>query len=77
MSTIKDYDCCPHCGSDEGYYTKERAQGTIIYRRNYDGSEYENGDMYSCVSGAKGTGKWAYCLNCDKKIALMEEGAGE
>jgi hypothetical protein len=64
-------EACPKCGSDEGYYTKETASGTIRYRYNYDGSEAENGDMYDGLS-YKG-GKWAYCLSCDKRLFEMQK----
>lgn len=73
MKPISYFDRCPHYGSDEGYYTKERARGTIHFFHNYDGSEAENGNMYSSVSGVAGTGVWTYCATCYKKIARMEE----
>jgi len=68
MRTIEE---CPYCGDDQGYYTKEQVRGRITYAFNFDGSEAENGDMYDGLSYSGG--KYAYCLNCDKRLFRMEE----
>jgi len=60
MSNEAPISICPHCGSGEGYYTKERVTGTAQMRYKYDGSEAENESMYDCLS-FKG-GKVAYSL---------------
>lgn len=57
---------CPHCGSDEGYYTKMQVTGSVRYHIGFDGSERENGDMYEYLRH-KG-GNVAYCSNCNKKL---------
>lgn len=62
-------DNCPHCGSDEGFYTKVQVSGTTRYCYNYDGSEAENSELYESCSH-KG-GKYAYCLKCGKRLFKM------
>ncbi|TPG86860.1 hypothetical protein EEL32_12165 [Brevibacillus laterosporus] len=57
---------CPQCGSDEGYYMRMYASGSVKYYIGFDGSERNNGDMYEHLNH-KG-GKVAYCSNCDKKL---------
>jgi DNA-directed RNA polymerase subunit RPC12/RpoP len=48
---------CPNCGSTFGYYT-------IDDLRNFDGSKRNNSSM---------SGKYAYCVHCDKKLFKMSE----
>ncbi|GED72610.1 hypothetical protein BRE01_63120 [Brevibacillus reuszeri] len=57
---------CPHCGSDEGYYTKTQVSGSVRYHGGFDRSERENGDMYEHLSHK--SGKVAYCSACDKRL---------
>ena len=64
-------DKCPHCGSTEGFYTKDYACGVIRYRRNYDGTCGENGDMYDGLTYTSGL--YAYCQSCQKRIGLIKE----
>lgn len=64
-------DKCPYCGSDIGYYTKERVHGSVHYNYNYDGSEADNGEMYDMLTYSGG--KYAYCLNCDRQLFKMED----
>lgn len=63
-------DRCPFCGSTDGYYTKEQVHGEVNFRHNFDGSEAENGDMYENLSFSGG--KYAYCLNCGKRLFPMD-----
>lgn len=57
---------CPHCGSDEGYFTKMYAYGSVNYHIKFNGDESENRDMYEGL-GHKG-GKRAYCSYCGKYL---------
>jgi hypothetical protein len=63
-------DKCPYCGSDDGYYTKEQVHGPIQYMYNFDDTETDNSEMYNglILTG----GKYAYCINCDKRLFRME-----
>ena len=70
MSFVATIQECPHCGSDEGYYTKEQVHGTIKVRYNFNGSEAENGDMYDSIKYTGG--KVAYCLECNKQLFKMD-----
>lgn len=64
-------DRCPHCGSSDGYYTKEQVYGPCVRFYNFDGSECDNGGMHDsiCYKG----GKVAYCKQCDKQLFKMSE----
>lgn len=64
-------DRCPHCGSSEGYFTREQVRGVVNFRYNFDGSEAENGEMYDNLSYSGG--KYAYCLHCGKYLFRMEK----
>ena len=70
MATVID-EKCPHCHSDEGYYTKSTYKGKGIFRFNFDGSEAENGDMYDGLVETQS--KYVYCLNCDKRLFKTED----
>ncbi|KIV56467.1 hypothetical protein AM501_09950 [Aneurinibacillus migulanus] len=60
---------CTHCGSNEGYYIKQYAFGSIKQNFNFDGSEADNTEMYQHLNH-KG-GSVAYCSSCNKKIFNM------
>lgn len=73
MLNIKE---CPKCHSKEGYYTKIRYSGSGIFRYSFinDKGEQkiiENGDMYDCLLNE--TSKYYYCLNCHKRLGLVEK----
>lgn len=70
VDPIAPIDRCPHCGSDEGYYTKDYLHGTCRYNHNYDGTEAYNGEMYD--SARIEAGKFAYCVNCEKRLFRMD-----
>ena len=57
---------CTHCGSNEGYYTKNNYRGSGIVRFNFDNSPAENGDMYDGLTVTQS--KYVYCLSCDKRL---------
>lgn len=64
-------DRCPYCGSNYGYYTKDRISGPVWYNQNFDGSEADNWEMYESTNITPG--KWAYCRNCGKRLFKMSE----
>lgn len=66
---MDELTCCPHCGSDEGYYTKDYVSGSCNTRYNFDGTVEDNGDMYESLTHK--CGKVAYCSSCHKKIGRM------
>lgn len=64
----KKITCCPHCGSEEGVYTK------IDYLRvradySFDGEPQSNLGDIADMAEERIEGKTAYCQNCDKPIA--------
>lgn len=62
----KEIDCCPHCGSNSGFYCKEFVSGKTEWRYNYDGSDADNTEAYDHLKIREG--KIAYCQDCNKKI---------
>lgn len=65
---------CPHCGSDEGYYIKERFSGTREYHFNYNGQERDNSHFYDTAKGT--SSKYTYCIDCHKRLFKVEEVGG-
>ena len=67
----KNVTKCPHCGSDEGIYTKA-TYINIPCSMNYDGTEMDNSEMYDNAEGYK-FGKNAYCLACGKIVCRLKK----
>ena len=59
-------DCCPHCGSDWGFYTKS-TYVNIPYNWDFDGEPQDNGEMFDNAEQYK-NGQNCYCQNCGKVI---------
>lgn len=58
---------CPHCESQEGFYTKEQVTGPSEPHYTNEGHyAAENGHIYDSVSHSGG--KRAYCIVCKKYI---------
>lgn len=62
---------CPHCGSEDGYYTKDYVKGHARYFFNFDGEEADNTEYYEGIQIE--SGKVAYCTHCNRKIFKMED----
>lgn len=71
MASIKDFDCCPHCGAEE-YYVKMRVIGSIAenYFR-FDGKEADNDHIHDGLRYR--FYKKAYCAECGKYIGKVED----
>lgn len=69
MKEITDFDLCPHCGANTGYYTKDYIYGTAYWNCNFDGSEADNSEKMDYLMNREG--KQAYCQECDKYIAKI------
>ena len=69
MLKIKE---CPKCHSKDGYYTKHTYYGSGIFRYSFEKDKpIENGDMHDCLMSK--ISKYYYCLNCNKRIGIVEE----
>jgi hypothetical protein len=64
---ITDFDCCPHCGSTFGYYTKVRSKGLWHDNTRFDHITKENTEMHDNFIDIWES-KWIYCAECNKKI---------
>lgn len=62
----KRITCCPHCGSEEGYYTLSDYVNVQL-RQGFDGSELDNSDMFSECYDIRNH-RYAYCIDCEKVI---------
>lgn len=61
-------DKCPHCGSDDGLFSKEVAKYDQYY--NFDGSPSGYSDLDRIV---KRKGTPLYCVYCGKKVTTLEK----
>jgi hypothetical protein len=66
-SQITDFNCCPHCGSDFGYYTKVRSKGLWHDNTRFDHKTKENTEMNDAFYDTWESA-YVYCLECNKKI---------
>lgn len=70
MSNLKRFippvNICPHCGSEKGYYVIKQAYGTCEQLYNFDGIQLNDNTKESKI--LFGGGKYAYCIDCNKKI---------
>lgn len=64
----KKITCCPHCGSDQGIFTRT-VYRNVICNIGFDGEEQENYGMYDNVRPEQG--KIAYCQECGEPICRM------
>lgn len=62
----KPITCCPHCGSDEGVYTKTTLVN-VPFLIGFMGEEHDNGEMYDNAELITGGGL-VYCQSCNKVI---------
>lgn len=65
---------CPHCGSDGGYYIKNRFSGVGEWHHNFDGQEKDNSHFHDTLFTTQS--KYAYCINCYKRLFKVEEIGG-
>lgn len=74
---------CKHCGASDGFYRRERVQGTAEFHYTNKGDyANENGQAHEGIKYSGG--KNAYCLSCNRImgksedfISGMEEGDSE
>lgn len=71
-SELSDLLCCPHCGSNEGFYRKVRYNGSGIYRWPFSDTtpQPDNSDMYDRVNSRDSRRAW--CVDCDKEIKELK-----
>ena len=59
---------CPHCGSDEGFYTVCTYKNVRSYS-GFLGEEKENSEMYDRANVEGGNN--CYCANCERLICRL------
>lgn len=69
---ITDFDCCPHCQSDFGYYVEARYKGAYNDAHLFETREVFNPEMFD---GAKDTWRSVFyrCFECYKIICRTYE----
>lgn len=65
----KSITCCPHCGSEEGIYTKQTLVN-IPWCCGFMGEEQENTEMYDNAEKSI-NGSMVYCQSCGKAICRL------
>ncbi|MET3658358.1 hypothetical protein [Sporosarcina psychrophila] len=68
---IPPIEKCPHCASNEEFYSKLTITGSTVLYHNYDGSDAENSGLYDGLNEKQS--KYAYCSNCHKRLFGMSE----
>lgn len=66
----KPITCCPHCGSDEGIYTKTTLVN-VPYKMGFDGCAQYNEEMYDNAEKIT-SGRTVYCQSCQKPICRWD-----
>ena len=64
---ITDFDHCPNCGSDFGYYSKVRSKLKWHDNTMFDHKTKENTDMMDNLDDTWESA-WYYCMECHEKI---------
>lgn len=65
---MKKFDRCPHCGSNEGIFTKSTLKN-VRHFCGFGGEEQDNSEMYD--DAVQIGGEIAYCQECLKPICRM------
>ena len=68
MAVKKPITCCPHCGSDEGLYTK-CVYREVICLLDFNGKEQDNSEMYDNADVE--AGRIIFCQHCHKSICRL------
>ena len=65
--TILDFDSCPHCGSDYGYFEKVKFSGESEYNYGFQGIEVDNSELHNALK-YRSFGAFYACVDCKKNI---------
>lgn len=71
--SIEDYDECPHCGSDFGYYQSMQVSGTVRSGTLFETREPWSPEMYGHINHFNES-KFYYCIDCEKRICRVNPG---
>lgn len=66
---IKDFNSCPHCGSEFGYYQKFVTEGICHDNTLFNGEKY-NTEMWDSLTDLWNS-KYYYCMECNKAICKV------
>ncbi len=68
MMEKKKIECCPHCGSTDGLYTKT-TYVSVLYRFGFNNEPHYNAEMFDDAE-VRG-GETAYCQKCHRAVCRM------
>jgi len=67
---ISDFDKCPHCGSDYGFYQAMYVFGWIEDVKDFTGEPNNKGELYDHINYSRES-KFYACSQCKKRIARV------
>lgn len=67
---MSDLLCCPHCGSDYGFFRVTTMSGRGQTNYKFDGGVGENCELHECLTYREQ--KKAFCSECNKEIKALK-----
>lgn len=62
-------DCCPHCGSTDGLFSRECVTYDQYYKFNGEPAGYSDSDTYGFTNNRKS--RPLYCTKCRKRVTTL------
>lgn len=66
---IEEFDKCPYCGSDFGYYQRHFVSGTIKMMKDFNG-QGNCSETYDYLKWSRAS-KFYFCAQCNERIARV------
>lgn len=67
---ISEFDECPHCGSDYGYYQRMYVNGWVNDNKDFKGEANNAGELYDHLNYSREF-KFYACSQCEVRIARV------
>lgn len=64
-------ECCPHCGSDFGLFSKRYVKYEQYYK--FDGDPDGHSELWPTDATYRRKTTPLYCLNCGKRVTTLEK----
>ena len=68
---ITEFDCCPHCGSEDGFIQHFYVSGWSYNCVSWEGVK-ENTESLDHLNYSR-EGKYYHCCSCEKRIAKVDD----
>jgi len=66
---IEEFDECPHCDSDYGFYQKHFVSGEVKFSKDFNGKP-NCSETYDYLNYTRPS-KFYFCMECDERIARV------